>query len=290
VNGDTNGYGDIFVRDMVATTPLPPSGLVVDVVSGGSVTLRWTAPGFGPSPTGFLIEGGTAPGQVLASFPTGSTAPTATFAAPAGSFHVRVRTLHAAFRSTASNDVTIHVNVPVAPSAPAHLLGLVNGSTVDLAWTNTYLGGAPASLVLDVTGSIRTSVNLGVADRFSLAAVPPGIYTVSLRAVNAAGSSLPSNAVTLVFPGPCSGPPEAPTDLHGYVLGSTMTLAWAPGAGGPAPTAYVLIVGGSWNGAVFLPGRALSGTLPSGSYSFGVAAVNACGASAPTAPWYAVVP
>jgi Tol biopolymer transport system component len=43
VPDDTNGYGDVFVNDRLATSPMPPSGLVVDSIDGHLVTLRWTS-------------------------------------------------------------------------------------------------------------------------------------------------------------------------------------------------------------------------------------------------------
>jgi hypothetical protein len=246
VAGDTNGYGDIFVRDLVATTPMPPSDLVVHSVAGILVTLRWTSPGFGPAPTAFVIEGGTAPGEVLASFSTGSTAPTFTFAAPAGSFYVRVHTVSGSFRSASSNEVQVHVNVPLVPSAPAHLLALVNGSTVTLAWQNTYAGGAPTSFVLDVTGTITASTPLGFGDTFTLANVPDGRYAGAAGAERV-GPQPPSNAQALSFPGPCSGPPTYYQCLRvsGGWVGACLVGARAPAG---APTAYVLIVTGAWTG------------------------------------------
>jgi hypothetical protein len=118
-----------------------------------------------------------------------------------------------AFRSAASNEIRIDVGVPVAPSAPANLLGLVNGSTLSLAWTNTYAGGAPSSLVLDVSGSLVTSLPLGFGDHVSFASVPGETYALTLRAQNAGVTSPPSNAVTLRIPGPCSGPALAPAGV-----------------------------------------------------------------------------
>ena len=112
---------------------------------------------------------------------------------------------------------------------------------------------------------MTTSLSLGFADSVTFANVPTGTYIVALRAQNAAGTSAPSNAVTLTFPSPCSGPPGVPTDVRVYQDGPSVEVAWAPGATGPAPTSYVLIVTGS-------------------------AAVNACGASAGTAPRMVVVP
>lgn len=184
-------------------------------------------------------------------------------------------------RSPASNEISIHVDVPVAPSAPAILLGLVNGSSLALAWTNTYTGRAPTSPVLDVTGSIMASIPLGLSDSFAFAAVPPGTYTLALRAQNAAGASVASNAVTLTFPGPCSGPPQTPASVRAYRVANTVFIDWAPAPAGPAPTGYVVNVSGSFVGAVATAGRALSGTVGFGSYTLTAAATNACGSSGP---------
>lgn len=288
VAGDTNGYADVFVHDLGADEA--PTGLVAHSIAGNLVTLRWTIPPGGVLPTGFVLEGGLNPGEVAASIPTGSTNPTFTFVAPTGSFYVRVHALNGAVRSAASNEIRIHVNVAVPPSAPAGLLGLVDGSNLALAWANTYEGGAPTSLVLDVTGPIATSLPLGSIDRFSFAGVPPGTYTLALRAQNAGGSSPPSTAVTLAFPGPCTGPPLTPANLLAYRVGSTVFVDWAPASSGPAPTSYVLHVTGTLVGDFATPGRALSGTVASGTYTLSVEAVNACGVSGSTAPQTVVVP
>jgi hypothetical protein len=266
-----------------------PTGLVVDEIIGNAVTFRWSIPGFGPAPTNFVIEGGTAPGQVQAGLATGSVA-TFTAEVPAGAFYVRVHALSGEVRSTASNEIRIFVNVPIAPSAPAHLLGLVNGSMLSLVWTNSYAGGEPTSLVLDVTGTVTTSLPLNLQDSFSLADVPPGTYTVALRAQNAAGSSPPTNAVTLTFPGPCSGPPMVPSDMRVSRVGRRVEAAWAPGTSGPAPTLYGVIVIGEESTSVITPARSLSGTVAPGVYTLSVVAANACGVSAGTPPQTVVVP
>ena len=294
--GVATGYGDIAtgdahaVRWTNAVTLQPPTGLVAHSIVGNVVTLRWTIAPAGPAPTGFVLEGGVTPGEVLGSFPTGSAVPTYTFTAPSGSFYVRLHALNGTDPSAASNEIRIHVDAAVAPSAPANLLGLVNGSTLSLAWTNTSAGGAPTSLVLDVTGSIAASLTLGVSESFSFAGVPDGTYTLSLRAQNASGSSPASNAVTLTFPGSCTGPPQTPANVLAYRMGNTIYIDWAPAASGPAPTGYVLNVTGSFVGAFTTSGRAMSGTAGPGSYTLTVAATNACGASAASSPQTVVLP
>ena len=95
------------------TTVQPPYNLRVDAVVGNTVTLRWDALAIGPQASTFVLEGGVAPGDVLASIPTGSASPIFTFVAPTGSFFIRMHGQLAADRSPSSNEVPLHVNVPV---------------------------------------------------------------------------------------------------------------------------------------------------------------------------------
>jgi hypothetical protein len=277
--------------DAGPATVQPPTNLVADVIAGNTVRLRWTNPTGGLAPTGFLLEGGIHPGTVLASIPTGSVQPSFTIVAPTGVFHVRMHTLAGASRSAASNEIRIVVNTPaVAPSAPTGLLGLVNGSSLALAWRNTYAGGPPASVVLDVSGSITASLPLGPVDTFRFSGVPPGTYTLAVRATNPAGSSAASNPVTLTFPAGCTGVPQAPANLLVTKAGNVLEATWHPPVAGAAPTGYVLHVSGSFSGAFPLPSRAISGAVGPGSYTLSVSAVNACGNGPATAPMTVAVP
>ena len=231
INVAGGGVASLPVTFTAGPAPGPPTGLEVASVFGSRVTLQWLAPGRSTTPTGYLLEGGISPGEVLASYATGSAAPTFTFDAPTGVFHIRVHALAGAYRSVASNEVRLVVNVPEPPSAPTNLLGLVNGSDIALSWTNTFTGGAPTSLWLDVTGALTTTLPLPRGEAFTYANVPPGTYTLSVIAANASGVSPPSNAVTLTFPGAgCSGVPGAPTNLQTWKVGNTIFLSWSPPA------------------------------------------------------------
>lgn len=272
------------------TVALPPTGLFASSIVGNALTLRWTPPAAGLTPTGYILEGGNAPGEVLASIPTGSTDPTFTFAAPTGSFFVRMHTASGANRSAPSNEIRVHVNVPVAPSAPSNLLGLVNGSSLALSWRNTFGGGAATDLILEVSGASPTSIPLGLSDSFGSAGVPAGTYTLSLRATNAAGVSPSSNAVTLTFPGACTGVPQAPASFLVTKAGNVLTIVWDSPADGPAPTGYVLSVSGSFVGSFPTSGRTLAGGVAPGSYTLSVLANNACGNGPATAPQIVTVP
>ncbi|MCC7181745.1 MAG: M4 family metallopeptidase [Acidobacteria bacterium] len=272
------------------TTAQPPTGLFVSSVAGNVVTIRFTPPVAGLPPTGYELRGGIAPSRVDAALPIPGTSPIYTFVAPSGSFFIRVHTVSGASSSGPSNEVPLVVNVPLAPSAPANLLGLANGSSLTLAWRNTFGGGAPASHVLDVTGSIVTSLPIGPGNSFSFNGVPAGTYTLSLRATNAGGASPSSNSVTLTFPSACTGAPGTPENFLAYKVGNTVFVVWDPASTGPAPTGFVLNVTGSFVGSFGTPARAMSSPVAPGTYNVSVVASNPCGSSAATAVQSVTVP
>lgn len=268
----------------------PPTQLRVDRVVGNQVTLRWDAPAVGPRPTSYLVEGGTTPGSVMGSVTTGS-APIVTFAAPSGAFFVRVTAIDNEMSSSVSNEVPLYVNVAQAPSAPFGLTGLVNEAALALSWKLTYGGGEPTNVILDVSGATTTSLPIGRSEGFVYNGVPGGTYTFALRATNGAGESVASSPVTLTFPIVCSGAPATPRNFLFYNVGNTAFVVWDPATTGPAATSYVLNVTGSFVGNVPTgPNRSLSTAVPGGSYTVSVQGVNACGASAPTAPQTVVIP
>jgi hypothetical protein len=204
--------------------------------------------------------------------------------------YIRVHTAAGTSRSEPSNEIRIFVNVPAPPDAPTNLLGLVNGSTVQLSWISPTTGGHPTGLMLDVTGSLAVSLGLPVSESFSYVGVPAGTYTFSVRAVNGSGSSSPSVPVTLTFPGGCSGLPGVPESFAAVKSGSTISVSWAPPASGPAITGYTLLVSGSFVGSFPTSGRSLSGTVAPGNYTLAVRAENPCGSGNTTVPRTIVVP
>ena len=281
----------VVIPRVVPPAPEPPTGLTVASIIGNSVTLRWSPPLTGSTPTSYVLEGGVSPGEVAASLPTGSAIPNFTVAAPTGAFYVRLHATGLGGRSLASNEIRIFVNTATPPSAPADLLGLVNGTSLALAWRNTFDGGAPAALVLDVSGGQSVSVPLGLRDSFAFDGVPPGTYTFSVHGVNGAGVPGPSSSlVTLTFPGACSGPPQSPANFVVYRVGRTLFVLWDPPAAGAAPTGYVVSVTGSFTGSVATSGRLLSGTVGAGTYALTVTATNPCGAGQASAPRVVTVP
>jgi hypothetical protein len=279
VNGPSPNIATVLITVEAPPGPQPPVGLVVDSVVGQLVTVRFTAPVLGPEPTGYVVKGGLLPGEVLAALTTGHTAPIFTFTAPTGSFFIRVHTLTDVGESEASNEVPLHVGVPVPPSPPASLTGLVDGSSVALAWKNTFAGGPPSNIILDVTGSITASLSLGPVENFTAPAVPGGTYTLRVRAANAGGSSTSSNEVTLTIPQACLGAPEIPENFLAYQIGNTIFVLWDPPESGPAPTNYVINVTGAFVGTLSTSARSANGAVGPGTYGLSVSARNPCGSS-----------
>ena len=271
IDATSEGHpGPLVILPPPPEPPAPPTGLTVRSIDGLTVTLQWQPPASGTPPASYQLEGGINPGQTLAIMPTGSSAPVFTFTAPPGSFYVRMRSIAGSMagsmESVPSDEVRL-VTVPAgAPSPPEGLKALVNGSSLWLTWKNTFAGGRPQAIVLDVTGSATTSIPLGLSEGFSYQAVPSGTYTLAVRATNDAGTSAASAPVSVTFPGACAGAPGVPVGFIAYRLGSTIYVLWDPAPSGPATTGYVVTVSGSLNASFPVTSPAISGTVAPGTY------------------------
>ncbi len=263
-----------------AGVPVPVADFRVVAMSGNAVTFSWTPPTSGPAATGYRLDGGIAAGTTLGTIPLGA-APRATVTLPTGSFYVRARTLAGAQMSPSSNEVPVHVNVPVPPSPPTNLIGGATWNSLNLAWLPGFAGGPPTGAVLEVSGAAAAVIPLGNVDTYALDNVPPGTYTLALRQTGPGGASARSAPVTLTFPSGCLGAelPRTPHNVQAYKLGGTLHVHWEPATGGPAAAAYRLQVYDPFTGSLPVAGRSFSTTPPPGVYQFAVVAVNECGES-----------
>lgn len=172
----------------------------------------------------------------------------------------------------------------VPPGAPGSFASTVSGSSVTLTWTAPATGGAPSGYTLDAgTGPGQSNVGSFPVGNTTVVTVtaPNGTYFVRVRATNSAGSSGPSNEITVVVGGAVPLPGQ-PLDLLATVSGARVTLTWqAPVSGGP-PTGYVIDAGtvsGAANIGSFPVGASLtfSADAPPGTYFARVRALNASG-------------
>ncbi len=132
-----------------------------------------------------------------------------------------------------------------------------------------------------------TTFNLPLVTAFGPVAAPNNVYSLTMRAGNAAGLGPESNVVNITVPsvGP---PPGNPTNLQVFVNANSAVFTWtAPTSGGPVGD-YVLIGGQTPGFATPLatlplpasPTSALIGPIPPGIWYARIHARNAGGLSA----------
>ncbi len=282
--------GGTSAGGVIPTTVQAPTGLYVASVAGNLATLRWNPPQLGPAPDTYVLEGGLTAGSTMAVVPTGSTAPLFTITAPNGSFYVRMKSSRAGALSLPSNEVRLHINSTLKPNAPTNVQGAIKGSALWLAWRNTFTGGTPTSLMLDVTGAVTASLPLPLSESFNVPGVPNGTYTFRLRALNGAGASSQSSSVSVTAPSTSCSLPRVPGNFLVTKSGNVISASWDTPSGGTPAASYRLNVWGSYTGAFPIAGLGFASGAPSGSYNFSLQAVNACGAGPATAFQTVVIP
>ena len=127
--------------------------------------------------------------------------------------------------------------------------------------------------------------------RWPIGGVPPATWFVRVVAQNAGGMSAADQRGVVHRRRTAPG---APTLNPAVVAGNTVSLSWAPGAGG-APTSYTLFAAATPGGAPFfsapLGGTAAAfGGVPHGTYFVRMVAHNALGTSLPSNEITIVVP
>jgi hypothetical protein len=276
--------------------PGPPTNFQANV-SGNAVSMSWGAPASGGAPSTYTILARSVPGgPVIASLPVGLVTSFGV-TAPNGAYSVSVQASNATGATeSAAVSITVPQAVP-APGAPSNLATSVAGDTVTFTWNAPATGGAVASylLVAGVTPGFAVplaSVSLPGTPAAVIPGVPPGTYYVRVLALNAGGTSGPSNEATLTVVGPSA--PGAPTLNAPLVTGSTVSFSWAAGPGG-APVSYTLIASLTPGGAPLVTapigGTAIAfSAVPSGTYYVRLTASNAVGTSAPSNEVTVVVP
>jgi len=132
------------------------------------------------------------------------------------------------------------------PGAPTGLVVSSFGSSVFLAWSAASSGGAPAAYIIEA-GSAFGFANLAnfstgnTLTTFSTTGVGSGTYYVRVRAVNAAGTSAPSNEAVLVVGAAGCGALAAPGNFAlTFDVGGTVSFAWTAS---PGATSYSIEAG-----------------------------------------------
>lgn len=184
--------------------PGAPMNLVASM-SGGRLTMTWSAPASGPLPIGYVVEAGSSGGLSNIAVVPVSTRSFVFDGVPPGFYFLRVRARTAAGDGPASAEAMIVVGlVATPPSPPLNLSHAVSGSTVTFTW-QAPAAGTPTSYVLEA-GSATGLSNIAVFDTgnantaFVVNGVPPGAYYVRLRARSGVGTGLVSNERVVIVP------------------------------------------------------------------------------------------
>ena len=298
----TPGLVATYVPSLTPPVSGPPGApqSVQASVTGNNLSLTWAAPGIGAPVTNYtLLARLAAGGPVVATLPVGAVTNFG-IAAPNGTFIISLSATNAF--GTGPESAAVTVTLPAAAPPPGPPVGLVVssvGSTAAFTWNAPTSGGTPTgyTLLAGLTPGFTTpfaALPLPASPRFfSVPGVPPGVYYVRLVATNAGGASGPSNEVTLTVVAPAV--PAAPMLNAPVVSGRTVTFSWTPGAGGGAPTSYLLMAavtpGGPAIASVPVSGTGLSVPgVPPGTYYVRVSGVNSVGAGPASNAVTVVVP
>lgn len=211
---DTGRVYRIYVAsEAAALAPGAPVNLGSSLF-GSTLTLTWSPPVNGGTPTAYVIEAGSTNGATdVANFSTGSIATgfSATVSG-GGTFFIRVRATNADGTSAPSNQIFVTIGSSVTPPGPPVGLSatVVLGSAVDLRWAPPLSGGTASTFIIQAGSSPGASdlatINTGDASntlereagRYFTGGVAPGTYYVRVLASNAAGVGPPSNEVIVV--------------------------------------------------------------------------------------------
>ncbi len=262
------------------TPPVAPTGVALTVVSSGQVDVTWTDAS--ATETGFSVErrAGAAPFVEVGAVPGGATTLSDTTTAADTAYEYRVLARSPSGASAPSAVVA----VVTPPAAPGGLSATVAGANrVDLAWTDassTETGfrversdaGAGAWAPVATPGAGATSAS-------DLGAAADRALEYRVVAINAAGSSTPSNVVAVTTP------PTAPGGLSAVVSPGQVALSWVDTSAREAGFRVErrALPGGAFGTLATAPQDATalldSTVAPDALYEYRVVAENAGGAS-----------
>jgi fibronectin type 3 domain-containing protein len=287
-----------------ASSPVAPSApqSLAATAGSGSVSLTWTAPANngGAAISGYNIYRGTSAGGE-GTTPVGTVSGTTLSFTDTGltngtTYFYTVKAVNSAGTSAASNEASATPTAVTAtvPTAPQSLTATGASKSVQLSWSapssnggspitgynvyrGTSAGGEGTTPVGTVSGTTLSFTDTGLTNGTT--------YFYTVKAVNAVGTSLPSNEANAT---PQATVPGAPTGLVASAGDTKVVLSWTvPNSDGGSPiTGYNVYRGTSPNGEGSTPvATAVSSTftdtgLTNGiTYYYKVAAVNAVGTS-----------
>jgi hypothetical protein len=195
---------EILVNGGCTVAPPPPARFRVVLFGAAldSASFAWDAPDALVST--YTLVAGSAPGRAdIASIPFSGASTGFTYASaiPPGTYYLRVRATNACGTSADSAELRLTIGAGDLPLVPLGLTVSTTGGPTTLSWTPVAgVTGYVLEAGSDIGLSDLAAVPLGPVAAFSVPPVPSGVYVLRVRAVNAAGTSGPSNEVVLRVP------------------------------------------------------------------------------------------
>ncbi len=184
--------------------------------------------------------------------------------------------------------IVLHPAAQALPAAPTLYAPAVAGQQVTLSWS-AVPGALGYRLAIGIAPGVENYAEvIGPITTLTFTSPFVGTAYVRVQAIDATGTSVPSNEVTLTVGGGAQAVPAPPSNLQADVVGTTVNFTWRAGLGGGLPLGVVLEAGtypgGANLGAVPLPistSVSIPG-VPPGTYFVRVYAANAAGRSLPS--------
>ncbi|MDZ4182108.1 MAG: hypothetical protein U1B83_04460, partial [Candidatus Cloacimonadaceae bacterium] len=200
-----------------------------------------------------------------------------------GVYYYEITAMYSVGESARSNMAQLAVGVP---NPPSNFQAVVNGSTVNLSWSQvpdtTFLTGFKLFRNGAMIANLTNPLQLTYSDQNLL----NGAYSYIVRAVYGdvdSGNSLPANVFVEV--------PYPPTNVSVSVTGDDVQISWTNPQLVRALTHYYIYRGGQIIAAIFNPNTTmyLDQNLANGIYTYTITAVYSGIESLPSAPVQALV-
>jgi hypothetical protein len=186
---------EVTVRVGVPQPPDPPIDLR-GVANGQNLRLQWRLPSTGGRPSTVFLD---VAGAVTTTLPL---APAQSFAfngVPPGAYTFSVRAANASGVSSSSGSVVLVFPGQCAPPLPpTQFSASVVGNVVNLSWAAPLSGLTPTGYRVIVAGTYNLEIL--TPDTRLNGQAPPGVYALSVVAVDECGRSAPTATVQVVVP------------------------------------------------------------------------------------------
>ena len=198
-DGPSSPSASVPLSTDMADAPSPPADLRAGV-HGDRVLLQW-APTFAGGPathTAVAIE--TSEGGGVSFVASGTALELA--AVPNGDYRVSVQSVGPDRTSGFAGSVRFTVPDVCQPLAPpTRFVAFVSAGRLGALWEPAPQGGIPAAYEVVVSRPFSTTVSVGL-QRVHEVPMPPGVYRLQVRAMNACGASALTPPQTVVVPQP----------------------------------------------------------------------------------------